>query len=62
MKKITADQIIRNLNSRIALLKKQGHHNSQLIELMNDISRHSMGIENIDDSTAAHVRGLRHYD
>ena len=62
MKKITADQIIRNLNARIALLQKQGHRNSQLSELLNEICRHSAGIENIDDSTLAHHRGLRHYE
>lgn len=54
MKKITADQITLNINARLALLKKQGHHNSQLVELLNDICRHNHGIENIEVSTDNH--------
>ena len=56
MKKITAQQIIDNINARNSLLAKQGFDQNhpvrcQLQDLLDDICRHNMAIENIDDST-----------
>ena len=61
MKKVTAQQIIDNMNARLALLKSQGFEGNhpatcQLQELMDDICRHNMGIESIETSTKNHIK------
>jgi len=57
MKKITAEQIIENINARLQLLNEQQVDKSttyQLQDLLNDICRHRANIENIDCSTDRH--------
>ena len=58
MKKVTAQQIIDNINARLILLKSQGFKDHiasmQLQELLDDICRHNMGIESIETSTKNH--------
>jgi len=56
MKKVTAEQIIENINVRIELLNRQGlgHPNivvSQLQELLTTICKQSSGLELISDNT-----------
>ena len=51
MKKVTAQQIIDNLNARLALVRAQGGKDSELQALLDDICRHNMKITDIDNST-----------
>ncbi len=63
-KKATAQQIIDNINAKIALYRAQGLSDkafSDLQELIEDICRHNMGITPIDAVTEVCAKGATKY-
>ena len=51
MKKYTADDIVANINARIALDKIMGGDTRKLQSLLSSICRHSAGIESLSEDT-----------
>ena len=63
-KKVTAQQIIDNINAKIGLIRAQGlgvKHYRDLQELLDDICRHNNGMQSIDIETLNISQGISKY-
>ena len=61
MKKVTAKQIIDNLNAQIKLSRAQNIEPYELQSLLDTIVRHHNGFENIEDNTAKTLKNVERY-